>query len=329
MPVIKWAAYAREVAGHERQARATRRQEGLKSFRRREDYEFMPEQLAANKPGRQRMLYYEECRTKMLDRISDERGLRLSYDQHRLLDELRNTMILKFYGGIENALADKTWLRDNYGVETIYDCTAVIYPRRHGKTLTQTINGGITMLSQPRGNVLDYNMKNDQARVWMTQCEAWLELMRRDNVFGWAFVAKNEGKFITIRTNLHKSLSQLNVYGNATNKRDAQALRGTGNDAMCVNLDEGFFFVDEAYVVILPVVANGAALIITSSKPTTATHAYQMVHAKSKTGAPLFRVLDWRRACAECQAREDRTGRETHCPHIVHKPMHFRFVLFF
>jgi hypothetical protein len=84
------------------------------------------------------------------------------------------------------------------------------------------------------------------------------------------------------------------------------------------------FFVDDAYEVILPVIANGSGLIITSSKPALNTNAMGLLTATTKDGKPVMKVLNWRRTCFACAEKEKRTQVEIECKHVSARPMHFR-----
>jgi hypothetical protein len=210
------------------------------------------------------------------------------------------------------------WLGATYGVHSVQDATAVIYPRRHGKTLTQTLVTAITLASQPHGNVIDYNPTNDQAKAWLKQAILFLGLLEKDEEFGFTTEQLLESKSVRIRAHFSGTANTINVYGNGTNERNAQNLRGSGANVLLVNMDEGLFFVDAAYKVILPVVANGAALVITSSMPPSETGAFNLTKALYETGRPVMRVLDWRRACQICLAKEARIGKEVLPSSLIH-----------
>jgi hypothetical protein len=322
----EWRDYLAATKESVLQRRQTRIVRGLDSMRQREQYEAMPETAEARMPGRQRVIAFERCRAELLTAIALETGMYLSHDQVRLLDEMRNSVLLRMYNGDVSAfMADIPWLQATLGVTEIHDTVAVIYPRRHGKTLTQTIASTILVLSQPNGNVMSFNPHQDQAKTWLAQAVRWLGLMQRHPEFGWQLDAHTESRTIAIVSNATRTRNSILVYGNGTNARNAQNLRGTGNSAILINIDEGFFIVDEAWEVILPTIANGAALVVTSSMPASDTGALNMLRQVYPHGTLIFRTLDWRHACNDCRAKEARLRREIVCVHIQRKPpAHFR-----
>lgn len=296
----------------------------LKTMMPREDYEYMPEVLQEAQPGRQRLVAWEDCRAKLLAKIASELDMRLSQDQTRLLEEIRNALLIKMYGNVQNVMGDLAWLRANYGVQSAYDAVAIIFPRRSGKTLTQTIASATTAVSQPRGNVLDFNPNWEQAKTWLAQTVRFMYMMKDDLRYGWTQVSDRASRDIVIYSLFYKCESSVHVYGNATNSRNAQNLRGTGNNAMLVNFDEGFFFSDEAYQVILPVVANGAAFVITSSMPVSDTSSFNLTKALNESGRPVMHVHNWSNACGDCLEKERRLKREITCRHGTRQPSNFR-----
>ncbi len=93
-------------------------------------------------------------------------------------------------------------------------------------------------------------------------------------------------------------------------------------------MDEFAFFHDEAFKVIFPTAANGAAIIMTSSRPPHKTTVMTLQHQIARhTKRRVLRTLDWRRTCDECRVREQSTGKMVECEHIVKAPMHFRSFL--
>lgn len=298
--------------------------DSLQTVRPREEYEYMDEVQADKQAGRQRVLAWEAARVKLLERIAVEMDMRLSSDQVRLLDEIRNALLVKMYGNIERVVADLNWIRSTLGVDTVYDAVAIVFPRRSGKTLTQTIASAITAVSQPSGNVLDYNPNWDQAKTWLNQTVRWLYMLKNDERFGWKLEAHSVSRFITITTFFYGKKSSVYVYGSGTNGHNAQNLRGTGENAMLVNFDEGFFFDDETYRVTLPVVANGAAFVITSSAPMTETASFNLTRAVTETGHQVMKVHNWSNSCSDCQAKERRLGIEIICSHTPKRPSNFR-----
>ena|SRR5687768_8978972 len=148
------------------------------------------------------------------------------------------------------------------------------------------------MLSQLSGNnVSTYTMTWGQAKLWLKGAIDFMRLLQNDEEFGWRIKHKEEGKFMTIEcTNQRHSSNTLFGYGNAKDERNAQNLRGTGPEPILVNLDEGLFFADGAYEVILPVVANGAGMVITSSLPPLNSNALGLLQATLPDGQKAMKV---------------------------------------
>jgi hypothetical protein len=62
----------------------------------------------------------------------------------------------------------------------------ITYPRRSGKTLTETICAAITALSVPDGNTVAISPRKFQARDWLTACREALELLKDDEEFNFS-----------------------------------------------------------------------------------------------------------------------------------------------
>jgi hypothetical protein len=311
-------------------------QNAVRRFGRREEYAYSEEAIAAMQPGRQRLLMFEKCRARLLAQMAKPvtkksdagMGIRLSYEQTRLFNVMRDTMLLRFYGGdVKEYMRDIEFI---LGVVPhamdIYSKAAVILPRRSGKTLVQSTVGACTLLSQPTGNVLAYNMTNQQGIQWQKEVVNRCKLLKNDPDFAWNVAAEHNGKYVEFnRTGIvHGTNTTLYVFGNARDARNAQNLRSTGANALLVALDEGMFFCSEAYQVILPTIANGAAMVITSSTPPYNSPALGMLTSKLPNGRPVLRTINWRKQCLACENREKKTQTEVECHHHASRPLHFR-----
>jgi hypothetical protein len=322
---VDWGDFVLSVANRVDLDRKRQISKCLGNFGRREDYDYMPLVMHQGRVGRQRLLAWERCKVIVLNKIATEEGKYLSTDQEKLLDEYRSALALKMYAGIKGLLSDVNWLRETFGIRVAHDTKAIIYPRRHGKTFVQTIASAITLLSQRNGNVCAYNPLTGQAKAWLVECRKWLNYMKDDPEFGWTEISSSEGRYLRIRQKKAGAIVSIHVYGNATNKRNAQSLRGSGNNVMLVNIDEGLFFHVEAFKVILPAAANGAVLILTSSKPSEKNDAVDILKATYHDNGQLaWHILDWRPLCESCSDKEKHTGREVVCKHGAKPPDHFR-----
>ena len=75
----------------------------------------------------------------------------------------------------------------------------------------------------------------------------------------------------------------------------------------------------------LPVLANGAAFVITSSRPPYGSPALGMIDAVTDDGRRVMEKCDWRRMCVGCQHREKVLENEVECNHLGTKPLEFRY----
>ena len=242
-----------------------------------------------------------------------------------------NTTLLKMYNGsIAHFLRDLNYVRTVCPTaDELYTSAAVILARRSGKTMVGGLVSTCIILSMPRGNSLCYTMSHRQAKTWFTSAYSYMQLLKDDPEFGWRIERIEDGRTLRITktgtmgggTNQQTGLL---VYGNCLDERSAQNLRGTGAEAILAQLDEGLFFADGAYIVVLPIIANGCGFIITSSQPPLNTNALGLLEAKDKNGNPLMKVISMRRQCLSCEHREKRTQQEVNCQHVAQRPLSFR-----
>jgi hypothetical protein len=317
MPPAVWLQHVSHVVAAETQRRDARIQKAARHMLGfREEYAFRPEIIEAQRPGRQQFMQLLNCRDNLLTTLLKREGRSLSDDQKKLLDVMVTSVVLKIYGGnVEEYMRDVAFLKDKLYSTALNDAAAVIFPRRHGKTYTLSAFVAMVMLSAPKGNVVSYNMTFAHARTFMDECIGHMMLLKDHELFGWDEINRNDGKFIIVRQRWSGAIVTLKVYGNCQDARSAERLRGTGNNAMVICCDEGLFFHVAAYGVIVPVVANGAALIIASSSPAFNAVALNLLKAKDKNGNPVLLTLDWRPLCRRCEQREKLTQKEVTCRH--------------
>jgi hypothetical protein len=99
------------------------------------------------------------------------------------------------------------------------------------------------------------------------------------------------------------------------------SLRGMGERIMCMLLDEFLFMAVSLYGSILPLLTNGAAMLLTSSMSATGDDEIKrMLMAKMPDGRDIVLRLDWIRACAKCMA----AGIADRCTHLKQRPQHFQ-----
>jgi hypothetical protein len=88
-----------------------------------------------------------------------------------------------------------------------------------------------------------------------------------------------------------------------------------------VFMDEFLFFDPRALPVILPTLANGAALVLTSSiAPNAADDLMRMLDVRYPDGTRVVNVINWIVACKTCRAR----GVSDRCTHSRHRLQHFQ-----
>jgi len=117
-----------------------------------EAYEGLDVLSAERRAGRKALQDWQRCCAVMLRELELQRKMTLSADQMRLLYHMRNTMLRRMYGGdIETLLAERPWLASEMQIDECYDTLCVTYPRRSGKTLTETLAAAITLASHPEG----------------------------------------------------------------------------------------------------------------------------------------------------------------------------------
>lgn len=88
-----------------------------------------------------------------------------------------------------------------------------------------------------------------------------------------------------------------------------------------VFMDEFLFFDPRALPVILPTLANGAALVLTSSiAPNVADDLMRMLNVRYADGTRVVNVLNWIVSCRTCK----KLNKADRCTHIVRRPQHFQ-----
>ena len=98
-------------------------------------------------------------------------------------------------------------------------------------------------------------------------------------------------------------------------------VRGTGRKVVMVMFDEFLFFDPRALPVILPTLANGAALVMTSSiAPNAADDLMRLFDARYPDGTRVVKVINWIEACPTCSAQ----NRADRCTHVTRRPQHFQ-----
>lgn len=324
---MRWSAYLLIVAAAQEEGMRRRERTGAQTLALPiEAYPYLSQYSEAMSKPRQRVFAYEQCRAELTTMLFKVRGMRLSFDQIRLFDVLRDTMLLQMYNRDINALtADMHWLKREYhvggGMETV---AFVMLARRSGKTLTQTMNAAVVMLTQDRGNVFAVNPNKEQARSWMSQLYGHLQLLKDHDIFGWTEETYRENTELVIIPRRTGRRVTCISRGNASSDHAADGLRGGGTDLFLLNMDEYMFYADGALMVVLPMTANGSAIVGTSSMPNKDSNAYLMSFAEYRKNLPIANVVSWSNMCDMCQRRQERTRRDVNCRHTQATSAPFR-----
>lgn len=314
---MQWAVYGREVADETLRRRREHLRSAVRSFGLRESYVFRDEVLAALRPGRTSVLRWEACRSAIVSRWREVEDKSFSSDQVRYIDESRNALLIKLYGGFQKVQADFVWLNHTLHATITRDSLAIIQPRRQGKTLTASFISTVTYLTQDDGNVATFCPLFNQAAEWLSAFRRWADLVRKDAYFGWSVEVEQSGKRLTARKRSTDRTVTLTTHGSGTQERAAQGLRGVAPNVMLVNIDEFFFLVGAAYKVIIPAAANGATILATSSNPARANIGADLLEAVyPDSGRKIFRVLDWRPRCEGCKRIEMEQNIKVECRHL-------------
>lgn len=313
--VSRLSDFVRSVAISQKKATDERRKiAGENIFRHFEDYDDLKKKAVETNNYRNRVLAFERCRSELYRLIDDVYDMRPSADQHRLFDLMRDTMFIKFYNGDISALmADADWLRETLQVQDVKDGLQVEYPRRSGKSWTEIIVSIVTALSisaKSVGNIYCISPTAEQARDWLSQFMQFLSLMKDHPEFGYTVLQHREGKNVVIRSKYTGREVTITVRGNASQKAHVNSLRGGGKGLLLLILDEFNFFCDEAFGVILPLLANGAALVLTSSMAVKEKVAAALAEACYKNGDKVLHVVRWRVGCTECTQKQEQTGKQ-------------------
>jgi hypothetical protein len=200
------------------------------------------------------------------------------------------------YGGnIESIISDRQWLREVMHIDDIFDTLMVTYPRRSGKTMTETLAAAVTSLTQPEGNVVAINPKKHQARDWLTQCREHLALVREHDVYGWKEKAFRDGQVFELESQFTGKTVEIVSRGNAGAVQHVDALRGGGKRLFLLVCDEFYFFCDEAFSVLFPLAKYGCGIVMTSSMALRESNVYRMrTEAQYANGDRIVRTIDYR-----------------------------------
>jgi hypothetical protein len=178
------------------------------------------------------------------------------------MHEIIVTFLRVMYG--DDLLPNLPDIQKRYAVHQLHDITAILYPRRSGKTKTQTIAGGCIMVSQPKGNCSCYNIGGRQARDWLQEAYDVMNVFKHTAEFGWSLDKADAREFVQIKTafgTINRISSYPGVFQGGANighselrARAVHIPQGEGGDGCvweCVGMWHGqcmFFLLTDSFI---------------------------------------------------------------------------------
>jgi hypothetical protein len=281
---------------------------------KRFEYEDLPEYQGLRSNARRRF--------DALDRaykIQYKNGVRLGYLQVRLMKVIVTSTVRRIFG---NDLVDNlAYLRERYGITDVYDTAVIKYPRRSGKTTTQTIATAGINVSQADGNIGSFHITSRQGRMWLSQAKGYLDVYK-DTEFSFKIVQENMHEFYRIHAFYPGTENTTSAYPGSQGK-DFKNLRGVGIKMFGLFVDEGYWIAEAGVPVMVPLVANGAFFVITSSVGAGGARAGLMaiLDARLPDGTLAVKEINYHVSCDICKAKGVPEGQ---CKHVQQRPQHFQ-----
>jgi len=123
------------------------------------------------------------------DYLTRQCGVQIGHMQEKLFAAIRTTFLPLMFGS--DLVNNIKYFKKKFGQKEIFDMFAGLYPRREGKTVITTIAAAIFLVTQPKGNVICYNLSKRQADGWMDQLINYLSYFKNSDDFGWTEVDKS------------------------------------------------------------------------------------------------------------------------------------------
>jgi hypothetical protein len=277
-------------------------------------YENRPERLQNLLPGRKRFEAFNDCLNALFDK-----GVRLTPLQMRLMNGIRMTACTRIFG--DELIYNYDYLA-TFGITEIYTVMYVLFPRRGGKTTTQTVATAALVLTQPDGNYIGLSLFARQGMDWLELVGSYCALLKDDERFGYTVIQHDSRQKLTL---IPKALTTLNgvfVYpggqgGNYNN------LRGIGKMLSGLIIDECEFYPVKGLEVVLPLTINGAFLVMMSSVGGISNRlgARKLLAAVYPDNQqPICKLYNWHRACDKCT----RLGRAAKCKCNAQQPQFYQ-----
>jgi hypothetical protein len=155
----------------------------------------------------------------------------------------------------------------------------------------------------------------------LRQFEDYLKVFQDHPKFGYTVVSQDSREFIVIKPHGVGTENKVSSYPGGQSS-DFKNLRGMGTKLMGLFIDESDFFAAEGFPVILPLLANGAFLVMTSSVGGGGARvgARKLLEAQYADGSLAVKELNWIRPCDACVQK----GLHASCSHSVPKPQFFQ-----
>jgi len=251
-----------------------------------------------------------------LHHLESKCGFQMGFLQRQLMHVAKLILVKRIFGS--QLEQERHYLRIRLGIRRLCEQAAVILPRRAGKTVTQTILAALVAVTQPDGNVCCFQIGSRQSKSWLAKVINVLRYFRGTK-WDWKLVHIDSKERIVITNCCGTTVSITSYPG----PRDAGAtnFRGEGDKLMLLMYDEFYFCHPSVWPTTLPLAKLGAAILMISSMSKNHDDAVRrMIYSKvPQTGEDLFLLLNWLRACPECQEK----GTANTCTHIEHRPQHF------
>lgn len=264
--------------------------------------------------GRANLDRFERCFKYLFTKC----GVKMGFLQQQIIDIGRLILLKRMFG--DGIATELKYLRERFNIKHLFEQAAVTLPRRAGKTVAQTLLATVVAVTQPDGNVCNFNLLGRQAVSWLGKVLGWLKLLEKAPEFGFTYERINSQEFVVIR-NCTGTLATISSYPGPRDE-DASNFRGMGDKLMLLMYDEFYFLREIVYPTTLPLSINGAGILMVSSMSKTGNSAVRnMIYQKMEDGkTDFFLKLDWLRACPECV----RAGKANECTHIEQRPQHFQ-----
>lgn len=250
--------------------------------------------------------------------LIEESGVKLGYIQEILLNTFIRAFLPRLFGA--EMPAEINFLRAKFGSGKFTSGASATVPRRAGKTTVQTLFSAAVLVSQPDGNVCSFNLTSRQSKTWFTLVDEHLQRFQKSDRFQWTELTRNNREVLILRSKCTGTTNTLSSYPGPSDK-DASNWRGMGTRLAIMNIDEFYFMKPFVYPTLIPLLTNGAIILLTSSQSKDADNPIRrMLEAILPDGSKVLTNYNWLQSCSDCKA----IGKEEQCTHIERRPQHFQ-----